>query len=125
MKCRVSRVYSKKESAPEPAKVTLTLSGYMTSSYSYVKVDGTAYSSTQTLELDVGTEVTVTCTAYLSSNRSKCTIKLNGSQVAKGTSSSPAMHTFTLTGNADVVFTRSSSGSSSTSYYYYSAAITM
>lgn len=117
MKCRVPR---KKAVVIAPTTVELTLSGNMNSSYGYVVIDGTTYSAVQTLTLDVGTEVTVVCSAGKPGNRHHCEINKDGESVAEPSSESGATYTFVLSTDTTISFMRGGVGSTT---YYWSANI--
>lgn len=101
---------------PPATTVNVALSGDFHSSYGYVTIDGTKYTSAQTVTVAKGTSVTVYCGASNSANRTKCKITLNGTTVAQGTSSAGAEFTFAVTDNCSITITVGS---------YGSAAITM
>ena len=117
MKCRLPRT---KKIQVTPETVTLALTGTFHSSYAYVTVSGTKYTSTQVLTLEPGTEMSVFCSATGSSYRSRAYITLNGTTVKSG-SSSGASYTMVITSPTTVEITRARA---SGSYYYYYAAIT-
>ena len=120
MKCRLPR----KKALMTPSTtivVNLTLSGRLDSSYGYMIIDGTKYSSAQTITAEIGTEVTVFCSSAVSSNRKNCTITKDSNIVASGTSADGAAYTWVLTGAANISILRSGSSSSR---YYWTATIT-
>ena len=117
MKCRLPR---KKEVAIT-LTTTLDLSGNMNSNYGYVIIDGTKYSSVQTILVEIGAEVTVFCSSELPSGQQKSFITKNRVTVAKGTSTDGATYTWVITGATEVKFTRHAG---SAGVYYWSAAIT-
>lgn len=96
--------------------VDVALSGTFDSSYGYVTIDGTKYTSEQTLKVAKGTSVTVHCWSMHSSFKPKATITLNGTTVAQGTTSAAAEYTFAVTDNCSITITVGG---------YGSAAITM
>lgn len=105
---------------PPATTVNVALSGVFDSSYGYVTIDGTKYTSAQTLKVAKGTSVTVYCWSDRSSTKSRATITLNGTTVAKGTNSAAAEYTFAVTDNCSIVLKiKSQMGT------YYTADITM
>ena len=105
---------------PPATTVDVALSGTFDSSYGYVTIDGTKYTSEQTLTVAKGTSVTVYCGSVESVLQKKSIITLNGTTVAQGTSSAEAEYTFAATNNCSIVMTETGS-----TRFYYSAAITM
>ena len=105
---------------PPATIVNVALSGTFNSSYGYVTIDGTKYTSAQTLTVAKGTSVTVYCGSNNSSIQKNSIIKLNGTTVAQGTSSAAAEYTFTVTDNCTVVLSKKTA-----IFDYYTAAITM
>lgn len=106
---------------PPQTTVDVVLSGSLSSSYSYVEIDGTKYASAQTVKVAKGTSVTVFSSGrkWVGNNGPKIT--LNGEIVASVTNNSGASYTFTVTDNCSISFTH-------TNYSvinYYTAAITM
>ena len=104
---------------PPATKVDVALSGSFNESYGYVTIDGTKYTSAQTLTVAKGTSVTVYCSSKVRPNMSKIT--LNGTTVAQGGKESPAEYTFAATDNCTIVLSKTSASQ----YSYYSAVITM
>lgn len=104
---------------PPATTVDVALSGTFDSTYGYVTIDGTKYTSAQTLTVAKGTSVTVYCSSSQSSYFTKCEITLNGTTVAKGTKGSPPEYTFAATDNCTIVLSKTSW------YNYFTAAITM
>lgn len=102
---------------PPATTVNVALSGDFHSSYGYVTIDGTKYTSAQTLKVAKGTSVTVYCSS--SGRKSKCEITLNGTTVAKGSNAYPAEYTFAATDNCTIVLSKIFWDD------YYTAAITM
>ena len=100
--------------------VDVALSGTFDSSYGYVMIDGTKYTSEQTLTVAKGTSVTVYCGSVESVLQKKSIITLNGTTVAQGTSSAGAEYTFAVTDSCDVALERKTQNGR-----YYTAAITM
>lgn len=96
--------------------VDVVLSGDFHSSYGYVTIDGTKYTSAQTLTVAKGTSVTVFCASKMPANLKNCKITLNGTTVAQGGKESPTEYTFTATDNCTIVITGSA---------YFTADITM
>ena len=118
MKCRLPRT---KKIQVTPETVTLALTGTFHSSYAYVTVSGTKYTSTQVLTLEPGTEMTVFCSATGSSYRSRAYITLNGATVQSGSGS----YTFSLSASTQIAMALESADSgSSTSVVGVVAAIT-
>lgn len=117
MKCRLPR---KKEVAIT-LTTTLDLSGNMNSNYGYVIIDGTKYSSAQTITAEIGAEVTVFCSSEFPSGQQKSFITKNRVTVAKGTSADGATYTWVITGATEVKFARHAG---SAGVYYWTAAIT-
>lgn len=99
--------------------VDVALSGTFDSSYGYVTIDGTKYTSEQTVAVAKGTSVTVYCGGTIAS-KELCKITLNGTTVAQGTTSAAAEYTFAVTDNCTVVLSKNT-----IVLYYYTAAITM
>lgn len=114
-------VFFRRRGEPPAMTVAVTLSGYFHKSHGYVTIDGTKYTSAQTLTVAKGTSVTVHCGSSNPSLQKKSIITLNGTTVAQGTASAAAAYTFTVTANCSIVLT--SEGISK--YVYYTAAITM
>ena len=98
----------------------VSLSGDFDRDYGYVTIDGTKYTSAQTLTVAKGTSVTVYCGAEASFFQSDAKITLNGTTVAQGTSSTGAEYTFAVTDSCGVALERKEQNGS-----YYTAAITM
>lgn len=105
---------------PPAMTVDVVLSGTFDSSYGYVTIDGTKYTSAQTLKVAKGTSVTVYCGGSSSTLLVKSTITLNGTTVAQGTSSAGAEYTFAVTDSCGVALERKTQNGR-----YYTAAITM
>ena len=84
--------------------VDVALSGDLHHSYGYVTIDGTQYTSAQTLKVAKGTSVTVHCGDSSSTSQKNSYITLNGTKVAQGTSSG-AEYTFAVTDNCSIVIT--------------------
>ena len=87
----------------EPPKTTVdvVLSGDFHNSFGYVTIDGTKYTSAQTLTVAKGTSVTVHCGSLLLQQNS--IITLNGTTVAQGTSDAAAEYTFSVTDSCSIV----------------------
>ena len=117
MKCRLPR----KKEVVITLPTTLDLLGNMNSNYGYVIIDGTKYSSAQTITAEIGTEVTVFCSSELPSGQQKSFITKNRVTVAKGTSADGATYTWVITGATEVKFTRNTG---ELNIPYWSAAIT-
>ena len=98
----------------------VVLSGTFDSSYGYVTIDGTKYTSSQTLTVAKGTSVTVHCGSSNNNNQKNAKINLNGTKVAQGTTSAAAEYTFAVTDNCSIVITPTGFPSA-----YHSADITM
>ena len=105
---------------PPAMTVDVVLSGTFNSWHGYVTIDGTNYTSAQTLKVAKGTSVTVYCGGSSDNQQMNATIKLNGTTVAQGTASAAAEYTFSVTDNCSIVMTKTGS-----TRYYCSAAITM
>ena len=114
-------VFFRRRGEPPATTVDVALSGDFHSSYGYVTIDGTHYTSAQTLKVAKGTSVTVYCGSSKSEVMQFCAITLNGTTVAHGAIGSPAEYTFAVTDNCSIVLSRTSMGFGS----YYTAAITM
>lgn len=97
---------------PPATTVDVALSGKFNSTNSYVTIDGTKYTSAQTVTVAKGTSVTVYCSGGSSY------INLNGTTVAQGAQSSGAEYTFAVTDNCTIVL-------SLVSFSGYHADITM
>lgn len=109
MQCRLPKKQTK--------YVDVALSGTFDRSYGYVTIDGTKYTSEQTLTVAKGTSVMVFCYASTSTFMSQCKITFNETIVAKGSSGSPAQYNFTATDNCSVYISYTGS--------WATAAITM
>ena len=110
-------VFFRRRGEPPATTVDVVLIGIFDSSYGYVTIDGTKYTSAQTLTVAKGTSVTVYCKAFLYAVTP--VIKLNGTIVASATSSSDsAKYTFAVTENCRIVLAESDGGD-------YTADITM
>lgn len=85
--------------------VTVELSGTFDSAYAYVTIGGTKYTSAQTLEVELGTEVKAYVkTAGSSSNMAATRILLNGDIKAKADDGKggEASYSFTITSNCKI-----------------------
>ena len=101
---------------PTPMTKTVTLTGSLYPQYAYVTINGTVYTSAQTLEVEDGTEISVYVSAvYMNSS---CFINFNGTRVLSG----KGTYTFTLTADTTIAF--ASSGSSYYAMYYYASIVT-
>lgn len=100
--------------APPEIALTLTVSGSFNSTYGYVKVGETTYTSAQTVSVAAGTEVTVYVGGRSSSARKNCYISLNGEKVLSGAAGD---YTFAMTRSTSVVMSLGSS-------YYYATITT-
>lgn len=109
-------VFFRRRGEPPATTVDVTLSGTFDSSIGYVTIDGTKYTSEQTVTVAKGTSVTVYCSSNYSGDSKYARITLNGTIVAQGTTSAGAEYTFTATDNCAIILIPD---------YYYSAAITM
>ena len=103
---------------PPATTVDVALSGDFHSTYGYVTIDGTKYTSAQTVTVAKGTSVTVLCAARMPANLKNCKITLNGTTVAQGGKESLAEYTFAIADNCTIVLTNKSDR-------YYIASITM
>ena len=99
----------------------VALSGKFHSSSGYVTIDGTKYTSAQTLTVAKGTSVTVYCWGQRSYEKKRAQIIFNGTTVAQGTVNAAAEYTFAATDNCSIVMEKKLTDES----YYYTAAITM
>lgn len=108
---------------PPVMTVDVVLSGEFHQSHTSVEIDGTTYNSAQTVKVKKGTSVTVIASATSPKFRKNCEIALNGTIVAKGSQTSGASYTFTVTDNCSISFTINGGGSEF--MQFYSAAITM
>ena len=108
---------------PPATTVDVVLSGDFQDSYGYVTIDGTQYTSAQTLTVAKGTSVTVHCgsTFPMPTAQNKLIITLNGTTVAQGGKGSPAEYTFAVTANCSIVLTKKLASG----FPYYTADITM
>lgn len=113
-------VYFLRRGKAPATTVDVALSGNFNSSYGYVTIDGTKYTSAQTITVAKGTSVTVYCGSSSSKLQVKSTITLNGTTVAQGTFSTGAEYTFAVTDSCGVALERKSQNGT-----YYTAAITM
>ena len=103
------------------SEYALTLSGALHRERGYVTINGTKYSTAQTLTLAAGTNVTVTCgTTYTSSGVAYPKIYLNGTLVTSGTDNSDRTFTFAIGSNTSIAFT----SNYYSSFIYYEANIT-
>ena len=91
---------------PPATTVDVALSGTFSSSYGYVTIDGTKYTSAQTLTVVKGTSVTVYCGSLLFQQNS--IITLNGTTVAQGTADAAAEYTFSVTDSCSIVLSKTS-----------------
>lgn len=105
---------------PPVLTVDVVLSGIFDRSFGYVTIDGTKYTSAQTLTVAKGTSVTVYCSGSSVAKKNSY-IKLNDTKVAQGTSEAAAEYTFAVTDNCTIKFKKIGSGVRQ----YYTAAITM
>ena len=106
---------------PPATTVDVVLSGPFDSTYGYVTIDGTKYTSAQTLTVAKGTSVTVHCGTEYVFYQNNAKITLNGTTVAQGTISAAAEYTFSVTSNCTIAFIRYTSQGA----YAYAADITM
>ena len=106
---------------PPAMTVDVAMSGTLNSSTCYVTIDGTKYTSAQTLTVAKGTGVTVHCGSSSDTYQKNSYINLNGTKVAQGTTSAAAEYTFAVTDNCTITVTKAETGSTS----YYTADITM
>ena len=92
----------------EPPVITfdVALSGKFNSTHGYVTIDGTKYTSAQTLTVAKGTSVTVYCGSLFLQQNS--IITLNGTTVAQGTSDAAAEYTFAVTDSCSIVLSETS-----------------
>ncbi len=113
-------VFFRRRGEPPATTVDVTLSGTFNSTYGYVTIDGTKYTSAQTLTVAKGTSVTVYCGSG-NSFIVRTKITLNGTTVAEGTSSAGAEYTFAVTDNCAITVTKKNVSG----HIYYYADITM
>lgn len=104
---------------PPVMPVDVVLSGEFHQSHTSVEIDGTKYTSAQTVKVKKGKSVTVMVSGSDWFTK-QCEIALNGTIVAKGSQTSGARYTFTITDNCSISFVRHSSYTE-----YYTAAINM
>lgn len=109
----------------QPLIIIVTISGnYYSSSYGYVTVNNTKYTSNQSLSYtippDTAPSITVYCYASGTNYRANCRVTLDGTTVAQGTSSSAASYTFTPDKSYTITLTRTGTTSSR---QYWTAAI--
>lgn len=96
-----------------PNEITIKITGnYYSSSYGYVIVGGTTYTSNQTLTITPPQQITVYCSASGSTYRQLCEILFDNVTVAQGTSSSAASYTFTADKSYTITITRAGTMSS-------------
>lgn len=76
--------------------------GTTTSEYAAVVINGTAYTSAETVEVASGTTITLRTNASHPNYRSGTKIVIDGVTVAKGTTSAAASYIYTPTGNITV-----------------------
>ena len=103
---------------PPVTTVDVVLSGSFHHSYTSVVIDGITYASAQTVKVKKGTSATVMVSGATFTYN--CEIVLNGTTVAKGSQTSGARYTFTMTDNCSISFTKISGA-----LPYYKAVITM
>ena len=115
-------VYFLRRGEPPATTVDVALSGKFHTTRGYVTIDGTKYTSAQTLTVAKGTSVTVRCNSSSSTGKKKCKITLNGTTVAQGTSSAATEYTFAVTSNCRIDISQEVYGDE---IIYYTAAITM
>ena len=113
---------------PDVRFINISISAnYYSSSYGYVQVDNTTYTSNQsllyTIPPDTAPSITVYCYASGSSYRPNCKVTLDGVTVAQGTSSSAAMYTFTPTPGKSYTITLTRSGTTSSRRYWTAAIV--
>lgn len=94
--------------APPVIGLELAISGDFSTSYAYVTIAGTQYTSAQTLTLSPGDEVSV----YVG-NKTQCKVTLNGTVVQDGAGT----YTFGISAPTQIVITRETTRQ-------YTAAIT-
>lgn len=102
---------------PSAMTVDVVLSGRLESLYGYVTIDGTTYTSAQTIEVATGTIVYVHSSANSNYGVSEQKISFNGTAVAQDE------YTFEVTDNCSIAFAKISGGLGN--IYYYTADITM
>lgn len=105
-----------------PLNISISISGnYYSSSYGYVKVNGTTYTSNKSLSFtvppDSNPEIVVYCGTSYGPARNNCFITLDGVTVLSGTGS------YTFTANKSYTITLTRSGSSSSTRYWTAAIV--
>lgn len=111
----------RKGSTPQPSELSVTLSGTFDPDYGYVTINGTTYTSAQTINFSGATEVSVFCGCDRAGYQTRSKITLNGTEVAQGTYYDGAYYSFAVTGRCTIKLTAESVNS----YKAYSASITM
>ena len=116
-------IFNRPRAKTKPAKLTIELGGSFDNSYGYVTIDGTKYTSAQTVEVESGASVFVRCGTATAFFQTFCKITLNGAEVAAGTwdTAGAAKYTFAATDNCKIVMTKNTNMGNP----YYTAAITM
>lgn len=82
------------EIAFAPSTITVNITGTGYHANCYVTINGTNYTAATTLEIEPGTEISITANGASSANRQKCWIKLNGTTVATGSTAKGASYSF-------------------------------
>ena len=101
-----------------PAEITIKISGnYYSSSYGYVQVGTTKYTSNQTLTLNPPVSITVYVSAQGSSYRSNCQVTLDGVVVQSGYGG------YSFTANKSYTITLTRTGSTSSTRYWRAAIV--
>lgn len=94
--------------------ITVTITGnYYSTSYGYVQIGSTKYTSNQSLSYTIPPATAPSITVYCwgtGSAASHADIRVNGNIVSQATSSVPATYTFIPNGDCTITLTRGSSG---------------
>ena len=98
---------------------TVTLSGTFDSSYGYVMIGGTKYTSAGSYTVPMGEQVHITVSSSSSSQRSNCQVTLDGRTVMDGSGT----YDYTV-GFSDCTIHFNQSRTSSWASYYWTADIT-
>lgn len=85
MNCRLpQRIGTPSGGGTTPSEYAVTLSGSFNSSYGYVTINGTKYTSAQTVAVTAGTEISIYVAAQYSYMDDFAKVTLNGTTVQSG-----------------------------------------
>lgn len=103
------------------ANVTVSITGsYFDSTYGYVTINGTKYTSATSVEVSKGAEIAVCVGSNNTTAGTNCYIVKNGETVQSG----QGTHTFTADGNVSIAMDKGSVRVTNMTRYYYFATIT-